>query len=117
MAECPRGEDQHFDGVCNLCGQECICQHRVVAKEIVWRMHEYGSGEDGFLGGLKMFVLSWRAGRQGDPPLERPYQLTTILPIRKSVTETWLFKERETAKDSAWRAASGWLQFHAAEVK
>ncbi len=70
-----------------------------------------------FLGGLKMFVLSWRAGRQGDPPLERPYQLTTILPIRKSVTETWLFKERETAKDSAWRAASGWLQFHAAEVK
>jgi hypothetical protein len=116
MADCTRGEDQHFEGTCTVCGQKCQCQLRVVAVELTWRSHQYGSGESGYLQFLPMFTLSWRIGTQGDPPMERPWRLTTTLPLKKSVTEKWDFTTREAAKDMAWRAASAWLQ-RATEVK
>ena len=102
---CPRGEEQHFDGICPTCGQHCQCQLHPVAQNIVWKDHQYGGGKSGYLQNLHLFTMGWRIGRQGEPTMERPWSLTTTLPIKKSVTDKWQFKTQEAAQDMAWRAA------------
>lgn len=110
MSECTRGEDQHFQGTCPTCGQKCQCGLRVTAVELLWKDHQYGSGSSGYLQFMPMFTLSWKIGTQGQPTDERPWRLTTTLPLKKSVIDKWEFKTRDAAKDMAWRAASAWLQ-------
>jgi hypothetical protein len=108
MADCPRGEDQHFDGICHVCGQHCQCKLYVQAIDLVWRDHQFGSGSSGYLSGVKFFGLEWGGMIKGEHE-ECPWHLTTTLPLKKEVTEKWWFKSREAAMDMAWRAASAWL--------